>query len=214
MTENAHPRSRIRGRQSAGEARVTTDVGADRAAPQASGLARRGRRRALRGRAGILIPFLVLFAVLSLTSEPFATRVNLLNILDQQSATLIIAAAGTLVLVAGGIDLSVGATYSASPAVDVGALRARRRPGVAIAARDRRRAARRPRERARRRRVLRINSLITTLAMAFIVSGCASLVTGGQPARALRQARLRQARPHRVPDRQDVDLADDRRRSS
>ncbi len=65
----------------------------------------------LRG-AGILVPFLILFAVLSLTSGSFATQPNLLNILDQQSATLIIAAAGTLVLVAGGIDLSVGATYS------------------------------------------------------------------------------------------------------
>ena len=53
-----------------------------------------------------------LFVVLSLTSSSFATKANLLNILDQQSATLIIAAAGTLVLVAGGIDLSVGAIYS------------------------------------------------------------------------------------------------------
>src|SRR3954469_23541049 len=61
---------------------------------------------------GILLPFLALFLTLSLASPSFFTRVNLLNILDQQSATLIIAAAGTLVLVAGGIDLSVGATYS------------------------------------------------------------------------------------------------------
>ena len=62
-------------------------------------------------RAGILVPFLILFIVLSLTSSSFATKANLLNILDQQSATLIIAAAGTLVLVSGGIDLSVGAVY-------------------------------------------------------------------------------------------------------
>src|SRR6478609_1444056 len=47
---------------------------------------------------GIIYPFLVLFVVL--------------EILDQQSATLIIAAAGTMVLIAGGIDLSVGATYA------------------------------------------------------------------------------------------------------
>jgi ribose transport system permease protein len=58
-------------------------------------------------RAGILYPFLILFIVLSVSSGPFFTKVNLLDILDQQSSTLIIAAAGTLVLVAGGLDLSV-----------------------------------------------------------------------------------------------------------
>ena len=63
-------------------------------------------------RAGILYPFLILFVVLSVWSGPFFTKVNLLDILDQQASTLIIAAAGTLVLVAGGIDLSVGAVYA------------------------------------------------------------------------------------------------------
>src|SRR5690242_4445210 len=78
------------------------------------------RRRALDpGRAaervratGIALPFAALFITLSIASSSFLTKVNLLNILDQQAATLIIAAAGTLVLVAGGIDLSVGAVYS------------------------------------------------------------------------------------------------------
>jgi ribose transport system permease protein len=127
--------------------------------------------------AGILIPFLILFAVLSLTSSSFATKPNLLNILDQQSATLIIAAAGTLVLVAGGIDLSVGATYSfaavtsahfaleTSPVVaillGIGA-------GLLIGLAN-----------GLATTYLRINSLITTLAMSFIVAGCASLVTKG-----------------------------------
>jgi ribose transport system permease protein len=126
---------------------------------------------------GILIPFVILFVVLTVTSEPFATRVNLLNILDQQSAILIIAAAGTLVLVAGGIDLSVGATYSLAAVVSahyaletdpalamllgVGA-------GVLVGAVN-----------GFVSTVLRINSLITTLAMAFIVGGCASLITEG-----------------------------------
>jgi ribose/xylose/arabinose/galactoside ABC-type transport system permease subunit len=55
-------------------------------------------------RAAIVFPFLILFVVLSVASGPFFTKVNLLDILDQQAATLIIAAAGTLVLVAGGID--------------------------------------------------------------------------------------------------------------
>jgi ribose transport system permease protein len=63
-------------------------------------------------RVGILGPFVVLFIVLSVASGPFFSKVNLLDIVDQQASTLIIAAAGTLVLVAGGIDLSVGAIYA------------------------------------------------------------------------------------------------------
>ena len=126
---------------------------------------------------GILVPFLILFAILSLTSSSFATKVNMLNILDQQSATLIIAAAGTLVLVAGGIDLSVGAIYGlagvtsahfalqTSPGIaiflDIGA-------GVIIGLAN-----------GIVTTVFRINALIATLAMSFIVTGCASLVTKG-----------------------------------
>ena len=128
-------------------------------------------------RAGILIPFVILFVVLSLTSDPFATKVNLLNILDQQSAILIIAAAGTLVLVAGGIDLSVGATYSLAGVVaahfaletnPVVAMALGVGAGVLVGAVN-----------GILSTVLRINSLITTLATAFIVGGCASLITKG-----------------------------------
>ena len=73
--------------------------------------ARAGLAARLR-RGGIIFPFAVLFIVLSVASGSFLSKVNLLDILDQQASTLIIAAAGTLVLVAGGIDLSVGATYA------------------------------------------------------------------------------------------------------
>ena len=128
-------------------------------------------------RAGILYPFLILFIVLSVSSGPFFTRVNLLDILDQQSSTLIIAAAGTLVLVAGGLYLSVGAIYAlagvtaahlalfTSPVVAVVAgiavgLGVGLVNGVIVTA-------------------FRINALIATLAMSFVVSGLASLVTGG-----------------------------------
>ncbi len=128
-------------------------------------------------RVGIVLPFLALFVVLSLTSGPFLTKANLLNILDQQSAILIVAAAGTLVLVAGGIDLSVGAVYSLSavtsaqvalqldPTVGILAgigvgLLIGLTNGIVVT-------------------VFRINSLITTLAMSFVISGLGSLVTGG-----------------------------------
>ncbi len=126
---------------------------------------------------GILLPFAILFVVLSLTSSSFFTKPNLLNILDQQSAILIIAAAGTLVLVAGGIDLSVGAIYGLAGVISahyaletnpvvamllgVGAgLLVGFTNGIVTT-------------------VFRINALIATLAMSFIVSGCASLVTKG-----------------------------------
>jgi ribose transport system permease protein len=142
----------------------------------AAGRTRAPAARRIR-RVGILIPFVILFAILALTSSSFATRVNLLNILDQQSATLIIAAAGTLVLVAGGIDLSVGATYSLAGvvsahfalhtnpvvaiAIGIGAgLLVGLANGVITT-------------------TFRINALITTLAMSFVVGGLASLIAKG-----------------------------------
>ncbi len=127
--------------------------------------------------AGILIPFAILFVVLSISSDSFLTKPNLLNILDQQSAILMMAAAGTLVLISGGIDLSVGATYALSGVV---AAQFAQHHGVLISVllalltglgiglvngfiST----------------VLRINSLIATLSMSFIVSGLASKVTNG-----------------------------------
>jgi ribose transport system permease protein len=145
-------------------------------APPARGFDFGGHAGRLRG-AAILMPFLILFIVLSLTSSSFPTRANLLNILDQQSATLIIAAAGTLVLIAGGIDLSVGAVYgfaavvsahfalhsSAGIAIFLGigaGLLIGIANGLIVT-------------------VFRINSLIATLGMAFIINGCSNLVTKG-----------------------------------
>src|SRR5580693_5029655 len=127
---------------------------------------------------GIIYPFILLFIVLAIwKGSTFYGRTNLLEILDQQSATLIIAAAGTMVLIAGGIDLSVGATYAlcqviatkmaetGSPvvAIIVGVL-----VGVGVGAVNGVIAT-----------FFRINSLIATLAMSFVITGVASLVTNG-----------------------------------
>jgi ribose transport system permease protein len=127
--------------------------------------------------AGIIIPFAVLFIILSITSGPFLHTTNLINILDQQAATLCIAAAGTLVLVAGGIDLSVGATYGLATVV-AGEIAAHHSPVLAIAAGigvgllvglinglivT----------------VFKINALITTLAMSFVIGGLALKVSAG-----------------------------------
>ena len=144
--------------------------------PQSAGLRRLSTVPWRNG--GILAPFIVLFIALSIGSGPFLTKTNLLNIVDQQSATLVIAAAGTFVLISGGIDLSVGAVYGLASVV-FGELAAHGwDPGIAIVA-----------------GVLagvavgtangvistffRINSLIATLAMSFVVAGIASLVTSG-----------------------------------
>src|SRR6187431_1922858 len=69
------------------------------------------RLSSLVGRAGIAIPFIIAVVALSLISDSFLRFQNLANILDQQAGIIIVACAGTLVLIAGGIDLSIGATY-------------------------------------------------------------------------------------------------------
>jgi ribose transport system permease protein len=126
---------------------------------------------------GILIPFAALFITLSVSSSSFLTKVNLLNILDQQAATLIIAAAGTLVLVAGGIDLSVGAVYAlagvtaaevAQRTSSVLAIALGVGVGLAVGVVNGLVVTRG-----------RINALIATLAMSFVVSGIGTLVTHG-----------------------------------
>ena len=125
----------------------------------------------------ILIPFIVLFVALSIGSPPFLNTTNLLNILDQQSATLIIAAAGTLVLISGGIDLSVGATYALAGVISaqvalahgvVIAIIVSLLVGVAVGLAN-----------GVISTIFRINPLIATLAMSFIVSGIGSSVSGG-----------------------------------
>jgi ribose transport system permease protein len=125
----------------------------------------------------ILIPFVVLFVVLSVGSPWFFNTTNLLNILSQQSATLIIAAAGTLVLISGGIDLSVGATYALAGVVSaqialahgvvVGVIVALV-VGLFVGLTN-----------GVISTLFRINPLIATLAMSFIVSGIGSSVSGG-----------------------------------
>ena len=121
---------------------------------------------------GIIYPFIVLFIVLAIwKGSTFYGKTNLLTILDQQASFLIIAAAGTMVLIAGGIDLSVGATYalaqviatkmavSGNPvlAIFVGVL-----VGVAVGMIN-----------GVITTFFRINSLIATLAMSFVVTGLA-----------------------------------------
>jgi ribose transport system permease protein len=62
-------------------------------------------------------PFLalvLLFVTLSAASGAFLTKQNLLNVLEANAAIGIAACAGTLVIVAGSLDVSVGAIYALS----------------------------------------------------------------------------------------------------
>jgi ribose transport system permease protein len=129
------------------------------------------------GRLGIVLPFLATFIVLAVASPSFHSFVNLANILDQQSAIIIVAAAATLVLIAGGIDLSVGAVYGLAGAtatqlvgtngVLVGVV-AGLALGLGVGLVNGLLVTR-----------FRINALIGTLAMTYVVGGIGAIATKG-----------------------------------
>lgn len=60
----------------------------------------------------VLIMIAVLMAVLTGLSDSFLTPANILNILNQNAPLAIMASAMTFVIIAGGFDLSVGATFA------------------------------------------------------------------------------------------------------
>jgi ribose transport system permease protein len=154
------------------DTRAVTSI--DRA-PAAAGPWRRVPWRSL----AIVVPLLLVFVALSAApNSHFLSGPNLRNLLDQQAGVLIIAAASTLVLIAGGLDLSVGATYMfasvvcAKLAVTVDpwlglvlALVAGTIVGFVNGIVS---------------TYLRINPLIATLAMSFILAGATALVQQGQ----------------------------------
>jgi ribose transport system permease protein len=67
--------------------------------------------------AGILLGLFLIFAVFSLLSPYFLTEQNLINVLQQSSINGCIAVGMTLVIIAGGIDLSVGSTAALAAVV-------------------------------------------------------------------------------------------------
>lgn len=129
--------------------------------------------------AGIGIPFVALFLVLSLASRPFLTSTNLLSLVDQQSTILIVAVTSTLVLISGGVDLSVGAVYAISGLVAAKlttqagldpylAIVLAAGVGLLIGLINGLLVT-----------VVRINPLIATLATSYAVAGIATIVAGG-----------------------------------
>jgi ribose transport system permease protein len=126
---------------------------------------------------GIVFAFFALFVTLSVTSKPFLTWGNLFNILDQNAGVGIVAVGSTLVFIAGGFDLSVGAVYSmagviaalAAPHVGAGAALAL---GVLVGLGF-------GIVNGLMTTLGRINAFITTLATSIIIGGLAVAVTNG-----------------------------------
>ncbi len=89
-------------------------MSADAQTPENPGVKRAfGRFRVTELRdSAVLLSLLLLFALLSLFVDNFLTSDNLKNVLDQATALGIIATAGTLVIVSGAFDLSVGAIFA------------------------------------------------------------------------------------------------------
>jgi ribose transport system permease protein len=73
---------------------------------------RRGRIEGVAREYGPVASFAAVFAVLALASHAFLSKTNLLNVLEANAPIGIAACAGTLVIVAGGLDVSVGAVYA------------------------------------------------------------------------------------------------------
>ena len=129
------------------------------------------------GRAGIAIPFVIALVALSIISDSFLRFQNLANILDQQAGIIIVACAGTLVIIAGGLDLSVGAIYGLAGATSALVASSVSTPvgiaaglgvGLAVGLANGIVVTR-----------FRVNPLIGTLAMSFVVSGIGAIVTRG-----------------------------------
>jgi ribose transport system permease protein len=136
-----------------------------------------GRRLAVLRDYGIVFSFVALFLTLTFTSDVFFTERNFLNVLDQSAAVGLMAAGGTLVIIAGGFDLSVGAIFAITGVV-AAKLAGDLTPELAL--------------------VLgalvglglgvvnglltaygRINPLVATLASSIIIRGIALVITGG-----------------------------------
>ena len=79
-------------------------------------------RRDLIRRYGMLLVFLVMVVLASLLSDRFLTTVNLLNVTRQVAINAILAAGMTAVIIAGGIDLSVGSVLAIAGAVGAGVM--------------------------------------------------------------------------------------------
>jgi ribose transport system permease protein len=126
---------------------------------------------------GIVLGFAALFVFLTLKSPVFFGVDNFRNLLYQSAAVGLIASAGTLLLISGGFDLSVGATFALSGVVAAQASGDVPAPvalllgvlvGLAVGIFN-----------GLLTNVVRINPLVATLASSIAISGVAFVLTDG-----------------------------------
>jgi len=91
-------------------------------------------RRIIIQRFGLVLSFLLLALVLSLLSDRFLRVSNLVNILRQASINGIVSVGMTLVILSGGIDLSVGSVLALSSVVGASLMKQGTPVGLAVAA--------------------------------------------------------------------------------
>ncbi len=72
---------------------------------------------------GIVVLFVLLVIVLSITTPSFMSRANVINVLLQSSIMSVIAIGMTFVIITGGIDVSVGSILAISSATGVGLIK-------------------------------------------------------------------------------------------
>lgn len=125
----------------------------------------------------VLILFVGVFIWLAFASDAFLRPQNLLNILNQNAPLAIVAVAGTLVIIAGGFDLSTGAMFGVASVVSAWvAVHVDPMLGLAAA----------PTIGAVLGLVngavitgFRVHSFLATLATSLVYRGAALLITGG-----------------------------------
>lgn len=134
---------------------------------------------------GILIGLFILCLLLSILSPVFLSKNNILNVLRQVATNLYIACAMTIVIILGGIDLSVGSTVALSGVIVGGFIAFENLPlwvavvsglltGLAVGAVNGFLISK-----------TTIPPFIVTLSTMNIVRGASYIYTGGQPIRVM-----------------------------
>lgn len=95
-------------------------------------VARLGRRIPLGGQGGLLLVLLIVMIVTALGSDVFLTGPNLINVLRQVSVIAVIAAGLTVLMIAGGIDFSMGSNAVVTMAIVAQLIAAGLSTGVAV----------------------------------------------------------------------------------
>ncbi|MAB81674.1 MAG: ribose ABC transporter permease [Planctomycetes bacterium] len=102
---------------------TTTTIEAGKRGEALSGAERRERVLGILSQTQSLVGLVLVGAIFAILSDAFLTEYNLLNILRQSAVTAILAAGMTFVIIAGGIDLSVGSVVALTGVIAAGSMR-------------------------------------------------------------------------------------------